>query len=159
MPFIDTQRYELFDYMHPEIPEGGQRPEIPHKLITNEVLHGLVRLNFEMMTWTLGNILSFTCKRCSHIPFQGTYSRALEHLAGWKNPGSSRAGVSGCERRLQRQRRNIYVEWPQQVNMRRGANILYRKFLLVPCPHHPMLPHFSFLLFFHLIHCTRHPRL
>ena len=82
----------------------------------------------------------------------------LEHLSGRKNPGSSRAGVSGCKRRLQRQRRNIYVGCPQQANMRRGANILYRKFLLVPCPHHPMLPHFSFLLFFYFIHCTRHPR-
>ena len=28
MPFVDTQRYDMFDYMHPAIPEGGQRPEI-----------------------------------------------------------------------------------------------------------------------------------
>ena len=76
MPFIDTQRYELFDYMHPEIPEGGQRPEIPHKLITKEILHELVGLNFEMMPGTVGNILSFTCNRGSHHPFQGTYIRA-----------------------------------------------------------------------------------
>ena len=46
MPFVDTQRYEMFDYMHPEIPEGGQRPEIPHKLITKEVLHELIGLIF-----------------------------------------------------------------------------------------------------------------
>ena len=48
MPFVDTQRYEMFDYMHPAIPEGGQRPEIPHKLITKEILHELIRLNFEI---------------------------------------------------------------------------------------------------------------
>ena len=69
MPFVDTQRYEMFDYMHPGIPEGGQRSEIPHKLIANEILHELIGLNFEIMLGTEGNMLSFTCKRCSHIPF------------------------------------------------------------------------------------------
>ena len=50
------------------------------------------------MPGTTRNLLSFTCKRCSYISFQGTYSRALEHLAGRNQPGSSRAGVSGCKR-------------------------------------------------------------
>ena len=59
MPFVNTQRYEMFDYMHPAIPEGGQRPEIPHKLITKEILIGL---NFEIMPGTARNILSL-CRK------------------------------------------------------------------------------------------------
>ena len=46
MPFVDTQRYEIFDYMPPEIPEGGQRLEIPYKLITKEMLYNLIEPHF-----------------------------------------------------------------------------------------------------------------
>ena len=80
MPIVDTQRYEMFNHMHPYILESGQRPEILNKAIAKEILRILIEPNFEIRPWTSRNILCLTSKRCSHIPFQGTYARRLMHL-------------------------------------------------------------------------------
>ena len=76
MPLVDTQRYEIFDHMHLDIPEGGQPPELPYKSIAKKILCTLIEPNFEIKAGTS----RMTCKRCSHLPFQGTYARGLEHL-------------------------------------------------------------------------------
>ena len=48
MPFVDTQRYEMLDHMHPNIADGGQRPEILYKAIAEEILCTLCQ------TWDIG---------------------------------------------------------------------------------------------------------
>ena len=38
----------MYDHTHPEIPESGQRPEVPYKAIAKEDLCTLIEPNFEI---------------------------------------------------------------------------------------------------------------
>ena len=76
MSLVDTEPYEIFDHIHPDIPEGGQRLGVPYEATTGEILCTLIEPNFEIKHGTSGNTLSLTCKRCSlpeSVPGKVTY--------------------------------------------------------------------------------------
>ena len=70
MPFVDTQRYEMLDHMHPNIPDGGQRPEILYKAIAEEILCTLCQ------TWDIGKYIEFYLQEVQPLTF-------LRHLCTW----------------------------------------------------------------------------